>query len=281
MAAVSTITLSPSGKYCLEIMSSVCKISRDDDKTHAITTFPFKVPFHYNFLQQGEKEYFITSQSSNGMTIIDCETGQQWSHEPEEMDDWCHEWMLVPKSNILILKTFDPYDTYVFWSFYDFDLSKFDEGLPELEDLSPNELDDAGSFTIQQGRDIPIEMLNGVKVEPDEYYPVFTRGIEENIIKLLQDDLYFEPKDWLPLFSKEEQGKIADFIKKWENQDTFILRSFSEFSEEKKKLIDDLSSSLDKGVVKINLQEAILHRQDDKIVFLVYRNRNGETGIME
>lgn len=286
MASFKTVALSPSGKYYLEIKYSAtteCKFYHSHDKS-LITTINFEYPFGYNFLQDKEKEYLITSRSSRGMTIIDCETGQKWSYEPEESDDWCHDWTLVPKSNILVLQGYVHCGSYVFWQFYDWDLTKFKEGLPELEEVLPCDqsvyLHDEGSFNVQQGKDISAEMLKGIKVEPDEYYLVFKRTIGYNTaVKMPQDELLFDPEHWFPLLPQEDQDKVKAFLKKWESRD--LLENHTQYYEEKKELADEFASYLEKDLVVINSQEAILQRQGDKMVYLVVRNLDEETGVME
>ncbi len=274
-----------SDKYYLEIEYNPCyefKIYRRDDGC-LIKTHGFKLPFRWNFLQQGEKEYFITSLSSNGMTIIDCETGEIWSHEPEKYNECESDWMLVPGSNILVLNGYVHCGSYVFWRFYDFDLAKFNQGLPELEEVLPSEdayLDDWGSFAIYQGKTIPESIVRDVKINPDDYYLVFTRSIEYNMAaRMPQDDLLFDPEEWLPLLPEKEHDKMNDFLKKWTLCD--LGKRFTIYYEEKKKLRDEFAPYLEKDLVKINSQEAILTRQDDKIIYLVLRNLiDEETGEM-
>lgn len=274
--------LSPSGKFCLKIVQSPTpeyEIIRSHDNSHVITR-RLELPFRYNFLQDGEREYFMTSRSPHGMTIIDCQTGQVWSYEPEVMHEWYPEWMLVPGSNVLVLNGYIRCGSYVFWKFFDFDLTKFKQGLPQLEEILPNDcyLDDNGSFTLQQGKNISPNILKDVKVESEDYYLVFTRTIDYNMAaKMPQDELLFNPEDWLPLLPQEERSKITDLLTKWQSQDK--LRNFALFYEDKKKLMDEFASYLEKDMVKINSQEAVLQRVDDKIVYLVFRNRlDEETG---
>lgn len=284
MATVKTTSASPSGKYCLTITHSpttTYTLSRIHDDSHVITRESPRLYSNYNFLQDGDREYFITSQSPRGITIIDCETGYVWTYEPETMDEWYPSWTLVPKSNILVLNGYIRCGSYVFWRFYDFDLTKFKEGLPELEEILPfdeAELDDRGSFTIYQGKDIPVSIVKDVKIDPDMYYLVFTRPIEYNMAaRMPQDDLLFNPEDWLPLLPNKDDAKVKSFFEKWDTQD--VLKSFKLYYDEKRKLQEEFASYLEKDVVTINSQEAILCRQDDTIVYLVLRNiLDEETG---
>lgn len=295
---------SPSGKYRLVIRyyktGEGCwnytqgRLFRIEDNQFITTVERDYSRFHHNFVTQGGKEYLITGRSYMGLTIIDCENGQEWNYQPTK-EDWCQViWKLCPDEKTLLVCACvwgGPYEYFCF----EFDLTKFDptKGLPHLpfdESLvnPPPEpliieglgdvsvppagiyLDERGDIVFQQGKDIPSDLCGNFVPEKEKWYMVYTNPVKYNQhFKICQDDLYFQPELWFEVLPTELHPELTSFLEQYPDSKSH-RDNWNKYWGDREVIRTKCKPYLKKDCVRINRQIAILDRVDDKIVYRHY-----------
>ena len=213
---------------------------------------------HYNFVVIGEKEYLITNT-----TIIDCETRNKWNHPDADSNPDFIKWQVAPDGKTLIgwLYVDGIFNEYIF---YDFNPEKGTSKL--LFDQSKHRLDcsEDSSFTFRQGK----EITEKIELDPEEWYYVYicpkeynTKAGEYQVVVHLYKDV---ARQLLPL---DVIIKLDAFEQEWNFQR-------EGYWEARSKLDKELDVYLDKDVIIVNYQEAVLQRKEDTIIFLLYREFN-------